>query len=206
MGDARVSGDGDRTRIALDADGAMFEVECTRLGGASFEPGSAFADVTGVTREVFVGRVRGEWRAGGSSGQLRCLGRMVRTTGEIEWNRIELLRSLAAGFEDGSLLAVAAARPAEAAGHGEEAVSAFLLDADGSVNRFEETLLSTEYDAEGHHRRAGLELWSADEGSPLRGSGTLIGAAGENAFMSFTLNGSPGTARYEIARAGASDP
>jgi hypothetical protein len=152
--------------------------------------------------------VSGEWHAGGSGGQVRGLGRLIRTSGEAEWSRIELLRSLTATLDDGSLLAVAAARPRGAAGHGEEAASAVLLDAEGSVVRFEEPLLSTEYDSEGRHRRAGVELWGPDEGAALRGAGTLIGRSAvevgrsETAFLRFTLDGTPGTARYELARAG----
>jgi hypothetical protein len=105
------------------------------------------------------------------------------------------------------LLVVASARPLGAAGHGEEATSAVLLDAEESVTRFEEPLLSTEYDAAGAHRRAGIELWGADDATPLRGAGTRIGGgtAGawgmESAFLRFSINGTGGTARYDLLRA-----
>lgn len=207
LGGVRVADDGERVRVALEADGAGFELEVTRLGGVSFETGSAFADAAGLTQELFCARVSGEWHAGGSGAQVRSLGRLIRTSGEVEWSRIELIRSLTATLDDGSLLAVAAARPRGAAGHGEEVASALLLDAEGSVIRFEEPLLSTEYDSEGRHRRAGVELWGPDEGAALRGAGTLIGGApvevgrSETAFLRFTLDGTPGTARYELARA-----
>ena len=74
-----------------------------------------------------------------------------------------------------------------------------------SLTSFEEPLLSTEYDARGGHRRAGLELWEAKEDTaPLRGAGTLVGGSAadlgelKTAFLRFTLNGTPGTARYDI--------
>lgn len=172
----------------------------------AFESGSVFANAGGVSRELFSARISGEWRADGSSDQIRCIGRLTRTSGEVDWERIELHRSLTATLEDGSLLAVASARPRGAAGHGEETASALLLDAEGSVTSFEEPLLSTEYDAHGRHRRAGVELWGSEEAA-LRGAGTLIGGAAvelddtETAFLRFTLGGTPGTARYDLTRA-----
>lgn len=207
LGGVRVADDGERARVELDADGSGFELEATRLGGVAFEPGSAFADTAGVTQELFCARVSGKWRAGGSGEQVKSLGRLIRTSGEIEWSRIELLRSLTVTLDDGSLLAVASARPRGAAGHGEEAASAALLDSEGSLTRFEEPLLSTEYDSRGRHRRAGVELWGRDEGAALRGAGTRVAGTTvelggtETAFLRFTLDGTPGTARYDLTRA-----
>ena len=209
LGGVRLSDDGQRARGTFTADGAGFEIEATRLGGAAFEPGSAFCDAAGLTQELFAARVKGEWRAGDTQGQINSLGRLIRSAGEIDWDRIELLRSLTAVLEDGSLLAVASARPAGVSGHGEEAASALLLDSDGSLTRFEEPLLSTEYDAAGSHRRAGVELWGSDEdAAALRGAGTRFAGAAtelggtrlETAFLSFTLDGAPGTARYDLMR------
>jgi len=209
LGGVRVADDGERARVALDGDEVGLEIEATRLGGVAFGAGSAFSDASGLTQEPFAARVSGEWRAGGSTGQVRCFGRLVRTSGEIDWGQIELIRSLTAVLEDGSLLAVGSARPVGASGHGEEAASALLLDSDGSVRRFEEPLLSTEYDSEGRHRRAGVELWgSGEDAAALRGAGTRIGGAGadvdgtrlETAFLSFTLDGASGTARYDLTR------
>ena len=84
-----------------------------------------------------------------------------------------------------------------------------MLDAEESLTRFEEPLLSTEYDAAGTHRRAGVELWGPDDAATLRGAGIRIGDATagagelETAFLRFTLNGAPGTARYDLLRAAA---
>jgi hypothetical protein len=205
----RVCDDGERARVALEDDRAGLEIELTRLGGAGFEPGSAFSHASGLTQELSAARVDGEWRAGDSAGKVGGLGRTVRTSGELDWDRIELVRSLCAVLEDGSLLAVAAARPAGASGHGEEAASALLLDPEASLTRFEEALLSTEYDSGGCQRRAGVELWGSDEdAAALRGAGVRVGGAAaelggtrlETAFFSFTLDGAPGTARYDLMR------
>jgi hypothetical protein len=195
----RVADDGDRARASLDADGAGFEIEAARTGEAAIGAGTAFADASGLAQELFALRVTGKWRTGDSGAALDCPGTLIRTSGSVDWSRVELVRSLAAVLDDGALLAVASARPRGAAGHGEEAASAVLLDAEGSVTGFDEPLVSTEYDPEGHPRRVGVELWgSDDDAAPLRGAGTLLGPAADVALLRFTLDGTPGTARYEL--------
>jgi hypothetical protein len=207
LGEVRWIDDGERARISATNEAGELDLEATRLGGATLEAGSAFTDATGMSHEAFAARVTGEWRPRRvESRRIEGLGRIVRTSGEPAWERIELLRFFTAVTEDGSLLVVASARTRGARGHGEEATSAVLLDAEQSLTRFEEPLLSTEYDAAGTHRRAGIELWGPDDAAPLRGAGTRIGgpagAGGlDSAFLRFTLNGSPGTARYDLVRA-----
>jgi hypothetical protein len=199
----RVEDDGTRVRASLDVGKAGFEIEATRGGTATIGAGTAFADAAGVSHELSALRVAGRWRADESGGGFDCTGALARTAGTPDWNRIALMRSLSAALEDGSLLAVAAARPEGAAGHGEEEASAVLLDSEGTLTRFDEPLVSTEYDSEGRPRRIGVELWSADEdGAPLRGAGTLIGPTADLALLRFTLDGTPGTARYELVRPG----
>jgi hypothetical protein len=196
----RVSDDGDRASVSMEAADAGFEVELNRLTGAVFEPGSAFSDVAGVTQEPFAAHVEGEWRSRESSGRIATVGRVVRTSGETDWDRVELVRSLTVGLDDGSMLAVASARPAGTTGHGDEAASALLAEGDSLV-RFDEPLISTEYDPAGEPRRVGVELWPADEDAAVaRGAGTLVARAGDTTFLRFTLDGKPGTARYELVR------
>lgn len=121
-------------------------------------------------------------------------------------------RSIGIVFADGGLLALSATRPQGAAGHGDESVAAVLCSADGAPVEVSETLLSTEYDAEGVQRRATLELWLDDEDEqPLRGFGTLISAAsvehpglrGRIAFFRWSLEGREGLGHYEVVRADA---
>jgi hypothetical protein len=201
-GDVSVSDDGERARVTFEADGTGLEFGITRIAGVAFEPGSAFSDASGLTHEAWAARVDGEWHAGGSSGRVDTLGVVLRSTGAIDWTAVELIRSLTAVLDDGSLLAVASARPTGASGHGEEAASAVFFDSAGSLNRFEEPLLSTEYDSAGWPRRAGLELWGTDDDAPaLRGAGTLIAGNADTAFLRFGFDGTPGTARYELMRA-----
>lgn len=121
-------------------------------------------------------------------------------------------RSIGVVFSDGGLLAVTAARPSGASGHGDETVSAVLCDPDGAPVEVSEALLSTEYGPDGVQRRATLELWTDAEGEigPLRGSGTLISAArvrrdglvADVAFFRWQLDGREGLGHYEVVRDG----
>jgi hypothetical protein len=119
-------------------------------------------------------------------------------------------RSIGVVFSDGGLLALSAARPSGAGGHGEERVSAVLCDPDGAPVEVSEALLSTEYGEDGVQRRATLELWvDGEEGQPLRGAGTLISAAkirqeglsADIAFFRWSLEGRDGLGHYEVVRA-----
>jgi hypothetical protein len=117
-----------------------------------------------------------------------------------------LRRSVAIAFADGGLLALLAARPPGVDGHGAEEVVARLTDPEGEV-AISEALLSTQYDEEGHHCRANVELWREGE-VPLRAAGTIVCGASvevgdlrvETAFFRWSLDGRPGLGRYEIVR------
>lgn len=72
-------------------------------------------------------------------------------------------------------------RPDGVSGHGEERTSG-VQRSDGEEVAFEETLISTQYDGDGHPTRFGLELWpvNADQTSraaATRASGSLLGGA-----------------------------
>jgi hypothetical protein len=119
-------------------------------------------------------------------------------------------RSIGVVFADGGLLAVSAARPRGARGHGDEEVAAVLCNADGAPVEVTEALLSTEYGEDGVQRRATLELWlEGEEGQPLRGAGSLISSASVNhpglsgviAFFRWAMEGREGLGHYEVLRA-----
>jgi hypothetical protein len=93
--------------------------------------------------------------------------RAWRLAGEIDWDQVEAVRVIQAGLGNGDSLALAALRPAGAAGHGEELVAALLLT-NGAAEEIEEALLSTEYGPDQLPRRVGLELYRADDPIPLR--------------------------------------
>ncbi|HSJ18264.1 MAG TPA: hypothetical protein VK920_09240 [Solirubrobacterales bacterium] len=197
----RIADDGDRAVASLTLDDGGLELEARRVVGVSLEEGSAFADATGSTLEASAARVEGRWGLG-ERRRVEATGRIVRTSGEPDWTRVELVRSLTAVLEDGSFVVVAAARPTGAAGHGDEITEAVAVASDGALTRFDEVLLSTEYGPDGRHRRAGVELWAPGDAAPLRGAGTLIGGTGAVAFLVFSVNGAAGTARYELMRRG----
>lgn len=132
-----------------------------------------------------------------------------RIEGELE-PRHSALRVLAAALADGSLLVLAAARPADASDHEAESVRALVVGAGGEREEIEEALVSTEYGADGRIRRVGLELYRPDEDYPLRAAGDataserLAGARpGDRSLLDFRLEGRRGRAAYEIVRAGA---
>jgi hypothetical protein len=120
-----------------------------------------------------------------------------------------LRRSIGIVFSDGGLLALSAVRPPAGEGHGDEQVTTILCGPDGAPTEVSETLLSTEYGADGVQRRVTLELWTdGDEGQPLRGAGTLISAAevrnsgtvSDVAFFRWALEGREGLGHYELVR------
>jgi hypothetical protein len=123
-------------------------------------------------------------------------------------------RSIGIVFSDGGLLTLSAIRSPASVGHGDEAVAALLCDPDGTPVEASEALLSTEYGPDGVQRRATLELWMDEEdGHPLRGAGTLIGAArvdrgdgvADVAFFRWTLEGRDGLGHYEVVRGSGND-
>jgi hypothetical protein len=120
-----------------------------------------------------------------------------------------LRRSIGIVFSDGGLLALSAERPPGAGEHGDEQLTTIVCGPDGAPTEVTETLLSTEYGADGIQRRATLELWTdGDVGQPLRGAGTLISAAkvrnpgsvSDVAFFRWALEGREGLGHYELVR------
>jgi hypothetical protein len=117
-----------------------------------------------------------------------------------------LLRVVSAALADGTALGLGAARPPLADGHGDEQVAAFIARPGREPQGIVEARLSTEYDAKGLVRRAGLELWLDEAGPPLRGAGdreSLVevhrgGFSGEAVRMTFRLDGVPGVAVYDL--------
>ncbi len=124
-----------------------------------------------------------------------------RISGEPEPAGIVLVRVLAAGFDDGTAIGVAAVQPAGAAGHGDEVVRAVLARAEATPEQMHETLLSTEYDREGRVRRAGLELYPTEASMPLRAAADREpGDSSELVPMRFRLDGVEGRGSYELRR------
>lgn len=97
-------------------------------------------------------------------------GRLWSLNGELDWERVESLRVLSGRPAADRWIAVAALRPAGAAGHAEE-VRAGMTGVGGEAEALRQVLFSTEYGAGGLPRRIGLELLTATSELPLRVAG-----------------------------------
>jgi hypothetical protein len=114
---------------------------------------------------------------------LEALGRSVDPEGEIwtlagepDWESVDCVRVLSGWIDDGRAIAVAALRPAGAAGHGDEAIGGAMLDDEGA-HALAEVLLSTELGPDSAVRRVGLELHAEESEIPLRVAGDATGAS-----------------------------
>jgi hypothetical protein len=103
------------------------------------------------------------------------VGAVWRLAGELDWDEVDALRVISGRLADSRTLAIAAIRPARAAGHGEEAIAGAIAGPDG-LEALDEVLLSTEVADDGALRRIGLELYRDGDDLPLR----LAGDAAEN--------------------------
>ena len=196
----------ERWTVRADAaDGQGFALEFGALGPAA--PTPPLGGMAGYEQPC---RVRGHVRAGGSEREIDALGQRGRAWGDADWEQIELARTVAAWTGDASA-ALTAIRPAGAAHHADETTWAAVWEP-GRLLEIEDGRLSTTYDADGHARRAGLELWPADEeewarrgaGEVLCGSSLDLGALRlDCAFFRWHLEGRAGVGRYDIVRRAA---
>jgi hypothetical protein len=103
-------------------------------------------------------------------------GRRWRLEGEIDWDEVDALRVVEARLGDGRAVAIAALRPADAPGHGDELVAGVLVS-EGAAEDLAEVLLSTEYGPDGLPRRLGLELYREEDPIPLRAAANVEGVS-----------------------------
>jgi hypothetical protein len=198
----------ERWTVRFDAaDGQGFALDFSALGDAAATP--PLGGMAGYEQPC---RVRGTVRAGGSERAIDALGQRGHAWGDADWERIELARTVTA-WTDGASAALTAIRPAGAAHHAEEATWAALWEPD-EVLEIADGRLSTTYDADGHTRRAGLELWPAGDtgeewprraaGEVLCGSSLDLGSLRlDCAFFRWHLEGRAGVGRYDILRRAA---
>jgi hypothetical protein len=116
------------------------------------------------------------------------------------------IRTLWAVTARSALTVLVALRPAGTREHGDELVGAARIDPREEPLGYAEPLLSTEYDSDGAHTRATLELWP--EGAELadRGAGRRVGGSGidtpygrlEAARFAWGFRGDPAAGGYEI--------
>jgi hypothetical protein len=144
-----------------------------------------------------------EVRPAGQRRTLRCFGHLSSWPHDPSAGT-GTFRHLAIERSDGSLL-LAIARGEDAEGHGAERSAAWLLDREGGFMSFGEALLSTQYDGDGAHTRAGLELWPEEEAPPMRAAGVRLGGTDGDGGLSAALlrcssEGSEGLGSYVIRR------
>lgn len=196
-----------RWATSFDGDGACFEL--------SFDAACpAFAPGPGSALEGYeqLCRVEGEVTVGGRRTAIDCLGQRSHLWGPGPWEQIELARSVCAWVEGPGALSLSAHRRAGAADHASEQISAVLVDTasdDPGPVTVAEPRLSTTYDAEGHQRRAGVELWvGEDDELPRRASGEVVCGTSlelgrlrlDCAFLHWHLDGRAGAGRYDVLR------
>jgi hypothetical protein len=186
-----------------DGAGRGFDLEVSAVS-APADLGDGLGGMTGYDHLC---RVEGTARTGSGSVSVRGLGQRGRLWGAPEWEDLQLTRAVGVWLDGGSGVTLHAARPAGAAGQDAETTRAFVFDAEAAVP-VTEPRLSTVADLEGHQRRAGLELWVAEEDYPRRAAGELVGGTSldlgrlrlDCAFLRWRMEGRSGAGRYDILR------
>jgi hypothetical protein len=198
-------------RVAFDGGTGGFELEFQAIGDpAHFSPDSDVVRATGMERYEQLCRVRGTVTVAGRGTEVDCLGQRGHAWGDGDRDGIAAARSLGVWLEDGAGLVMETARPAGAAGHDVEAISAFLFDAERPEPvAVADPRLSIEYGPDGQARRAGLELWVSEEDDyPIRVAGAVAfrstlphdGHELECAFVDWSVDGRKGVGSYEVVR------
>jgi hypothetical protein len=170
------------------------------LGSADSEGYEQLCHVTGIVRLPDGER------------HVDCLGQRGHTWGEPDWERISATRSIAVWLDQNTAIAMSAVRPADAESHGDEAVSAVLVEPVEDrvlAHYLADPRLSTTYDSHGRQRRASLELWeSEDSDYPRRVAGEVVCGTSlelgrlrlECAFFEWHMEGRTGIGRYDVLR------
>ena len=215
----------DRWSVSFHArDGHGFALELAALGEAAElgadDPAGRLGGMAGYDQPC---RVRGTVRAGGREQRFDGLGQRGHAWGDADWERIELARTVTA-WTDERCAALTAIRPAGARDHAAEATWAALWEPEAKpsvetgsrrarrhVVEIADGRLSTTYDADGHTRRAGLELWAVGAEWPRRAAGEVLCGSSldlgalrlDCSFFRWQLEGHAGVGRYDIVRRAA---
>jgi hypothetical protein len=183
----------------IEATGSGWRAELPEKLSLELQPVSPPADLGGVRARV--ARVRGE--AAGRT--VDGIGTLSETEVPPEWEKLDALRSISTLVDDEHALLALARRPRGAVGHGDERVTARLVEDDGLLE-VETARISTVYDGGGRQRSAGLELWVPGEDYPRRGSGQVIAGSSLDleglqvhvAVFRWRLDGREGIGAYEL--------
>jgi hypothetical protein len=157
------------------------------------------AELGGVRAHVV--RVSGE----AAGRRVEGLGTVSETDTPPRWEDLDAIRSISALVDDQHALLAVARRPHGAVGHGDEEITARLVE-DDALLEVEDARISTVYDSGGRQRSAGLELWLPGEDYPRRGSGQVIAGSSLDldalqvhvAVFRWRLDGREGIGSYEL--------
>ena len=184
---------------AIERIGDGWRAELPGKLALALEPVAAEADLGDV-------RARVVWVRGEAAGRrVDGMGTLSETSVAPRWDELDALRSISALVDERHALLVLARRPRGAMGHGDEKVTARLIE-DDAVLAVQDARISTVYDRGGRQRSAGLELWVPGEEYPRRGSGLVIagssldleGVQVHAAVFRWRLDGREGIGAYEL--------
>ncbi len=195
--------------VGFERDGSGFDLRFeARSAPAVLAADTEVARAGGMEGYEQLCSVSGTVTVGGHERQVRCLGQRGHIWGTPDWKRIELARTLSAWLGADRAVMLAAARPAKARGHGEEAIAAWLVDG-GEPHEIGDPRLSTTYDGALRQQRAGLELWVDEEsefarrasGKVLCGTTLDLGDVRlDSSFFAWRMEGREGVGRYDVMR------
>jgi hypothetical protein len=181
-----------------------FSLEVSALGAAATLEGG------GMTGYEQLCSVRGRATVAGRTLAIDCLGQRGHSWGTPDWDRMAMARSVGAWLDPELAVVMSAIRPAKASDHARDEVRAVVLEGSPLAPvGIAEPRLSTAYDADGHQRRAGWELWPEDEeGYARRGAGEVVCGTSldlgrlrlDCAFFRFRMEGREGVGRYDVLR------
>jgi hypothetical protein len=184
---------------AIEPSGEGWRAELPGKLALELEPVAAEADLGDVQARVV--RVRGE----AAGRRVDGMGTLSETRVAPRWEELDALRSISALVDEQHALLVLARRQRGVLGHGDEEVTARLIE-DDAVLAVEDARISTVYDSGGRQRSAGLELWVPGEEYPRRGSGLVIAGSSLDldglqvhaAVFRWRLDGREGIGAYEL--------
>jgi hypothetical protein len=171
------AGEARSASFALEEGGDASTLEI-RAGDATVEatltPETAAIPLGGETGRIGfeVVACAAEVRFAGDTQTSRCPGHLSRWAGD-PLEGASIFRHLVIGDGNTRLLVAEARGESGASGHGDELSEAWLLDGE-EMTRFEDSFISTQYDAEGEPTRLGLELWPEEAERASRAAATRV--------------------------------